>query len=154
MLQQYHQQYLEIPSPEAHPTHPIWGDPYGTERWISTNLLAMPLVHIRFETGNNEDWIDGINYVTPFNEPVDLRGIDFHMQIRNRPDEYDVSLYPSTVNKLLIVSYNCLVIHIPLWKMENIWTVAEYVGDILGSDGHFFRVVATFDLRVIHGVTR
>jgi hypothetical protein len=152
MFQQYHQQYLEHPSPESHPV--LFGDPFGMERWISTNILAIPLVHIVFETGNNEDWIDSIRYTTPHNEPVDLRGVDFHMQIRNRPNEFDVSLYPSTANELLITNYNYLIINVPLWRMEKIWTVGEYVGDILTSDGRFFRVVATFDLRVVHGVTR
>lgn len=123
----------------------------------STNVLALPLVHIIFETGNNEDWFDSIRYVTPYDDPVDLRDITFHMQIRNRPNEHDVSLFATTTNGMLIAGgerYNILIINVPLWRMQNVWTIGEYVGDILASDDRIYRVIATFNLKVIHGVTR
>jgi hypothetical protein len=126
--------------------------------WRKTNVLAIPLVHIVFEVGNNEDWLDLIRYDTPLGQPVDLHGIDFNMQVRHTADSWDVSLYASTANGMMRVGvedrFNYLFIHVPLWRMEHVWTTGDYVGDILASDDRFYRVIATFELRVIHGVTR
>lgn len=125
---------------------------------VFTNVYALPLVHIFFEIGNNEDWFDTIRYVTPLDEPVDLHGIAFNMQVRHKPPEYDVSLRASTANRMLRIGegerYNHLIINVPMWRMQNIWTTGEYVGDIVANDERVYRVIATFDLRVTHGVTR
>jgi hypothetical protein len=67
---------------------------------MPTNILALPLVQLEVETGNNEDWIDSILFLVapddPDNPPptapqLDLRGIDFEMEIRREADDNDHS---------------------------------------------------------------
>ena len=51
---------------------------------MATNLLAMPLVQLVVETGNNEDWVDSLKYVVDEEDPdvqLDIREINFFMEI-------------------------------------------------------------------------
>lgn len=123
-----------------------------------TNVLALPLTHLVIETGNNQDWWDAVRYITANDEPVDLRGIEFDMQIRRRSDDHDVVIYASADgNRWVSIgdlpNSNHLVIHVPLEKMQRM-LAGQYVGDVLAHDEHVHRVCFTLELTVIQGVTR
>ena len=126
-----------------------------------SNLLAMPLVKLGIETGNNEDWIDSIKFVVDTGEVIlpqlDLRGIIFDMEIRRNAEAHEVVLAASTVNGTLKIgeapNFGFLMINIGLTEMRNM-LADEYVGDIVGHDEFYTRVVAQFDLLIVEGITK
>src|SRR5262245_33986861 len=75
-----------------------------------SNLLAMPLVAISVETGNNEDWIDSIVFVieTEGLEPelmpqLDIRGIEFEMEVRRTVTDPEIIVAASTADGSLLI---------------------------------------------------
>lgn len=122
-----------------------------------TNILALPLAHLTIETGNNEDWVDVISYVTPDDQPVDLRGIDFEMEIRRRPEVSEVVLRATSANQWLSIGavprHNYLVIYVPESEMRGHFA-GQYVGDIRAKDARFFRRIVTIDLAIVQGITK
>jgi len=128
---------------------------------MSTNLLALPLTHVKFEVGNNEDWIDTLAYLvrsdsTPLPQ-MDLRGINFLLEVRRSAEDYEVILSASTADGSLYVgsppNVGYLIWYVPLSVMQYI-AAADYVGDVVGSDGEFERTVMTLDLTVREGISK
>ena len=124
-----------------------------------TNILAMPLVKLEIETGNNEDWVDSIKFVvdTPEKPQLDIRGIIFDMEIRRQPTDHEVVLSASTTNETLKIGeppdVGFLILNIPVTDMRTM-NEGEYVGDIVGHDEEHTRVVAQFTLKIVEGVTK
>jgi hypothetical protein len=126
-----------------------------------SNLLAMPLVGLTVETGNNEDWIDSIKFVVDTGDvdppQLDLREIEFEMEIRRAANDPEVIVAASTENGTLIVgdppNFGFLTISIPLADMQNI-VARDYVGDIIGIDDVNTRRIASIDLTIVEGVTK
>jgi hypothetical protein len=126
---------------------------------MATNILAMPLAHLTMQTGNNEDWIDALMYVSNVTglPQFDLRGIDFEMELRRHPAEHEVIIHASTVDGSLSIgaapNYGYLIFYLPLSYMRE-RIAGSYVGDVRASDDQFDRVVLTIDLTVLEGVTK
>jgi hypothetical protein len=128
-----------------------------------SNLLALPLIQLTVQTGNQEDWIDTIKYVAPTvvddpNPPqVDLRGIDFELEIRRSASDHEVVLAATTEDGSLSVGtppdYGYLVIYIKSEKMKT-RLAGEYVGDIIGRDDRYARKVIELGLTIVEGVTK
>lgn len=124
---------------------------------MQTNILALPLAHLTIETGNNEDWVDVVAYITPEDEPVDLRGIDFEMEIRRRPEANEVVLRATSENQWISIgavpNYGHLIIYVPEKEMRS-YFAGQYVGDIRAKDERFIRRIVTFDLAIVEGITK
>lgn len=124
---------------------------------MSTNILSLPLAHLTIETGNNEDWIDVIAYVTPDDQAVDLRGISFEMEIRRRPEAHEVVLRAASDNGWISIgavpNYGHLIISVPESEMRGHFA-GQYVGDIRARNGRFVRRTVTIDLTIVEGVTK
>jgi hypothetical protein len=126
-----------------------------------SNILAMPLVRLIVEASNNEDWVDCLEFLVDTGDPIlpqlDLRGIDFDMEIRRSATDSEVIVAASTANNTIQVGtppdFGFLIINIPIADMQNI-TAGEYVGDIVGHDAFYRRVIATITLTIIEGVTK
>jgi hypothetical protein len=122
-----------------------------------TNILSLPLAHMTVETGNNEDWIDVIQYITPDERPVDIRGIRFEMEIRRIPQAHEVVLRASTENRWLTIGApphtNCLMITVPEIEMRGRFA-GQYIGDIRAKDTRNIRRIITMDLIIIEGITK
>jgi hypothetical protein len=125
-------------------------------------LLAMPLIQLNIEVSSNEDWLDSILYcVPPPNDPtapqLDLRGIDFEMEVRRTPDDHEVMLSCSTAEGSIEIglppNYGYMII---FKQQEFMGTLApgDYVADIIGNDGSYQRRVAMVALTVDEGITR
>lgn len=125
-----------------------------------SNILAMPLVKLTIETGNNEDWIDSIKFVVDTGEvelpQLDIRGIVFDMEIRRDARNHEVVLTASTANNTMRVGdppdFGFLIINVPLAEMRS-QLAGTYVGDIVGHDDAYTRVVAQIELTIVEGVT-
>jgi hypothetical protein len=125
-----------------------------------SNILAMPLVELQVETGNNEDWIDSIQYVVDTGDlsppQLDIRGIIFEMEIRRSALEHEVILSASTVNGTLQVGappdVGYLIFNIPVTSMQHL-IAGSYVGDITGRDSFYTRTIATVTLTIDEGIT-
>jgi hypothetical protein len=133
---------------------------------LFTNILALPLVQASIETGTNEDWIDSIRYlvdpdddaVDPVDWPqLDLRGINFEMEIRRSPTDHEVILNASIVDGTLAIgappNFGFLLINVPLHDIKHIFA-GEYVGDIRASVGAVMRIAIQIELTIIEGVTK
>lgn len=124
---------------------------------MATNILALPLAHLEIITSNSEDWIDTIAYITPEEEPVDLRGISFEMEIRRRPEANEVILRATTENRWLNIgagsNYGHLIIYVPEKEMRGHFA-GSYVGDIRAKDEQFYRRTVTIDLTIVEGITK
>jgi hypothetical protein len=133
---------------------------------LFTNILALPLVAMVIETGTNEDWIDSIKYtvdpadgsLSPEDWPqLDLRGIDFEMEIRRSATDHEVILNASTEKGTLAIgappNYGFLLINVPLHDIKHIFA-GEYVGDIRASVGEVMRVAIQVELTISEGVTK
>lgn len=130
-----------------------------------TNLLAMPLVMMVVETGTNEDWVDSIKFVvddgsggSPDSLPqLDLRGIDFEMEIRRSAPDHEVIITASTANEKIMIGdppdFGYLLLNIPTSEMKT-QEPGPYVADIVGSDIANRRVIAQITLTIIEGITR
>lgn len=128
---------------------------------MSTNILAMPLVRLTIETGNNEDWIDSLKYVADDGSAdppqLDIRGITFMMEVRRRPEDHEVVISASSADGTISVApdpdFGVLVIDVPddIMKLKK---AGAYVGDVLATDAEFARVVVQFDLTIVEGKTK
>ena len=127
-----------------------------------TNILALPLASMQIESGTDEDWVDSIVWLVNSTDPIsgpqlDLRGIDFAMQVRRAPPEHEVIINASTVyGGLLFASppdYGYLIIEIPKSIMTEVLP-ETYVGDIVAFDAFHTRVCVQFSLNVVQGITR
>jgi len=127
-----------------------------------SNVLAIPLITMVVRTGNNEDWIDPILFLVndgldPPQAQLDLRGIDFEMEVRRAPPEHEVVISASTENGMLkigeVPDYGYLIIQIPVGEMK-VNSPGPYVADIIASDPINRRVIVKIDLTLVDGVTK
>jgi hypothetical protein len=126
-----------------------------------TNLLAIPLVKLGIEAGNNEDWVDSIKYVvnTGALDPpqLDIRGITFEMEIRREAAAHEVVLSATTADGTLSTGappdVGFLIFSLPLVQMQSL-AAGTYVGDVTGRDEQYTRVIAQISLTIIEGVTK
>jgi hypothetical protein len=131
----------------------------------ATNVLALPLVAVAITTGNNEDWVDAIEFVVDDGTgmqiddmpQLDIRGIIFEMEVRRSASDNEVVLGASTESGTLVIGappdWGFLIIQIPLVEMQNM-TAADYVADITGRDAFNQRAAVQIALTVAEGVTR
>jgi hypothetical protein len=125
----------------------------------TTNLLAMPLVSMQVNTGNNEDWVDSILYTVDVTgaPQLDLRGIAFEMEVRRQPPDNEVVIRASTDDGTLAIgdppNFGYLLISIPHDKMK-IQGVGNYVADIVGIDAQHQRTVVQMTILIFEGLTR
>jgi hypothetical protein len=131
---------------------------------MASQVLALPLANLVMQVGNNEDWVDALKYVInqPGGDPntwpqLDIRGIDFEMEIRRSPPDNEVILHATSAAGSLTVgaspNYGCLVWYMPLATMQTLQP-GSYVGDVRASDDYFERVCLTIDLTILEGITR
>lgn len=131
----------------------------------NTQILALPVAHAIIETGNNEDWVDTILFVIDngTGDPnsmaqLDLRGIDFVMEIRRQAADNEVIIQASTFENTMAIgaqpNFGFLIIYVPLDEVMQYKSPDQYVGDITAMDGSFTRRIMTIDLTIIEGVTR
>lgn len=130
---------------------------------MSTNVLAIPLAQMTVQTGTNEDWIDSILYVVG-PEPIDsgtpqldLRGINFEMEVRRTPTDHEVILSASIDEGTLAIGpapdFGYLLIMVP--EAEMITKVpGTYVADIVASADGYIRRTMLIDLTIVEGVTK
>jgi hypothetical protein len=130
-----------------------------------SNVLALPLVQVSVETGNNEDWVDSIKFVVdtgaglpPEEMPqLDLRGITFNMEIRRQAGDHEVIFAASTDNGTIKIGippdFGFLIISVPFTEMQN-HAAGDYVGDIVALDDFNRRIAVQIDLVIVEGVTK
>lgn len=126
-----------------------------------TNVLALPLAHLIIEVSNNADWIDTLVFMVsdsgPPLEQLDLRGVDFEMHLRRRPEIHEIVLDASTKARTMFVGsppdVGYLIFYVPRDTMQTLWA-GKYVGDIVARDADFERVCLTVEMTVIEGITR
>ena len=130
----------------------------------ASNILALPLVTAEIETGNNEDWIDSIKYAVEQDvgtiddwPQVDLRGIEFEMELRHVASDHEVILNANTKAGTLAIgappNVGFLLIHVPYSEMKTKFA-GQYVGDIRATTDADTRVIIQFDLEIVEGVTK
>lgn len=139
---------------------------------MMTNLLAMPRVAMTIATGSHEDWIDSIKFMVDDGSgqtdlpQLDIRGIEFEMEVRRSVPDHQVVINASTDDGSLYVGdppdYGFLIINIDLAEMK-IQQPGNYVADIVGREFAGSapnkvlmaqRVIATIELTIVQGVTR
>jgi hypothetical protein len=131
-----------------------------------SNVLALPLIAISVETGNNEDWVDSLKFVVDprdgTSDPegwdqLDLRGIIFDMEIRRAATDHEVLFAASTNNGTIKIGtppdFGFLIIQVPHAEMQN-QKAGDYVGDIVGRDDLWRRVAIRISLAIVEGVTK
>jgi hypothetical protein len=122
-----------------------------------TAILTLPLVELLVTTGNNEDWIDSIQYLQNDEiTPVDISGIFFAMEMRRVAADVDVVITASTDDGRLSaggVGNSFLLINVPLSLMDDV-APGDYVADIVGKADGYSRVVARLEINLFQGVTR
>jgi len=127
-----------------------------------TNLLAVPLVKLTVETGNNEDWVDSVKFVVGVGDPdtlpqLDLRGITFEMEIRYLSQGHEVVLDGTTADGTLQIGtppdFGFFIFNIPLAEMQLL-RAGTYIGDVVGRDASHTRVCMQIDLTIVEGVTK
>lgn len=130
-----------------------------------TNILAMPLIQIDVETGNNEDWVDVLQWTVdngsgaPATFPdLDIRGIEFSMEVRRSAADAEVILAASTLEGTMAVgappNIGFLIWYVPLEEVMQYKEPGNYVGDIVAMDGNFTRTVVQLNLTIFEGITR
>jgi len=128
-----------------------------------SNLLALPLILLEVQTGNNEDWIDTVKYVAPVDgndlDPaqVDLRDIYFEMEIRRALGNHEVVLSANSDDGSLSVGvppdYGYFVFYILADYMKH-QVPGDYIGDVVGRDDKFSRKIMQLQLTIVEGVTK
>lgn len=122
-----------------------------------TNILKLPLLQIAFETGTNEDWLDGLAFFeADGTTAVAITGVTFRMQLRAKAEDRTAYLEASTANgKLLIggASANVLSLNVPAAQMGSL-APGDYAFDLVAvADAHSRRVAAG-SVTIVKGVTR
>lgn len=130
---------------------------------VTTNLLALPLLTLSIETGNSEDWIESVKYIvdtgdTDENKPqVDLRGIDFEMEVRRSSKGHEVVINASSEDGSIAIGeppdFGYLIINVGFNEMRQL-QAGQYVGDIRGKDDKYTRIVIQIELTIFDGITR
>ena len=135
---------------------------------MATNILAMPLVQVSVITGTTEDWVDSIKYVVAPEgasadddmstwPQLDLRGIDFEMELRRNVDDHEVILNANTKDGTLAIgappNFGFLLIHVPYVVMKTKFA-DQYVGDIRASTDDEMRIVIPLAVEIFEGVTK
>jgi len=130
-----------------------------------SNLLAMPMVILGVETGNNEDWIDSILFViddgsnNPESMPqLDLTGITFEMEVRRFAGDPEVIVAASTGSGSLLIgaapNFGFLLFNVLEPDMKRV-RAGNYVADVIGRDGvNIRRVIRVDPLVIVDGITR
>jgi hypothetical protein len=115
----------------------------------------MPPVDMSMTVGNNEDWIDGLEYqdLQSPPQPIDLTGIEFEMELRSAAQAATVVLLAATDNNLIRVAGNTWQLLVPAPTMLLI-PPATYVFDMLGFGDGYTRMLASGTVTVVLGVTR
>jgi hypothetical protein len=120
-------------------------------------ILSLPLVELTVTTGNNEDWIESIQYLqADLITPVDLAGVFFAMELRRVASDTDVVATASTDDGRLFVGgtgNSFLSIQIPVSAMDGI-APGDYVADVVAKADGYTRVIARIELTLFQGVTR
>jgi hypothetical protein len=131
----------------------------------TTNILALPVVQAVIDTGNNEDWIDTILFLVDngSGDPttmsqLDLRGMDFQMEIRRAVGDNEVIIEASTMAGTMAIgappNFGFLIIYVSLDEVMQYKEAGSYIGDIVAFDGAFQRRCVLIDLNIVEGVTR
>ena len=131
---------------------------------MATNILALPLVQILVSTGNNEDWIDSLKYAVEQSvgtiddwPQVDLRGIDFEMEIRRLAESHEVIVNANSKDGTLAIgappNFGFLLIHVPYSEMKE-KSSGSYVGDIRATADGNERIIVQIELDIFEGVTK
>jgi hypothetical protein len=129
-----------------------------------SNILALPHALVAIETGNNEDWIEAFKFIVedPLTEQntwpqLDLRGLEFEMEVRHKPEDHEVILTASTTDLKLTVgafpNYGFLLLNIPVEEMKT-RVAGSYVADVVARDEHYVRKCMTITIKLVEGVTR
>lgn len=121
-----------------------------------TNILFLPIVVLAIETQTNADWLDGLEYwddIPPVGNPIDLKGIQFEMEMRSSPPVATVVLRASTSNGLIRVYANTWQLLVPAPTMSLI-PPGDYVFDLLGRADGYTRNLVQAQVAVNLGVTR
>jgi len=126
-----------------------------------TNILALPLATTEFVTGTNEDWIDSLVFLIDTDDitgpQLDLRGMDFELELRRLPPDHTVVAHASTKDGTLVIGsppdFGYLTINMPVEIMSTL-KPDDYVGDIVAIDNEFKRRTILFDLTLDWGITR
>lgn len=128
---------------------------------MATNILALPLAALAIVTGNNEDWIDSVKFVVGDAEgpQLDLRGIEFEMELRRQAIDHEVILNASTEEDPQTIyigappNVGYLLIHITRDEMKT-RMAGEYVGDVVAKADGFVRRCLEINLTIVEGVTK
>jgi hypothetical protein len=122
-----------------------------------SNILILPLAQFTVTTGNNENWLDSLQFVqADLVTPVDLTGIEFMMEMRQLAADVDIFVRGSTADgKITVggVGDSFLLINIPQAEMKEV-PANDYVADITASADGYVRVIAQLTVTVFQGVTR
>jgi hypothetical protein len=130
---------------------------------VTTNLLALPLLALVIETGNSEDWIESIKYVVDTGAApevlpqVDLRGIEFEMEVRRTSQSHEVVITASSTDGSIAIGeppdFGYLIINVGFDEMKPL-QAGKYIADIRGKDGRYTRICIQIDLAIFDGITR
>jgi hypothetical protein len=129
-----------------------------------TNILALPLVQTVIATGNNEDWVDCLQFLVDNKSgnqasfpQLDLRGIDFEMAIRRGPGDAEVIIEASTADGTMAVgappNIGFLIWYVSYADVMQYKEAGDYVGDIIALDGNFIRTCVQINpLTIFQGI--
>jgi hypothetical protein len=134
---------------------------------MATNILALPLAQMTMLTGTNEDMVESVLFEvggtgsTAQNIPadqLDLRGIDFTMNVRHNAGDHEVILTLSTDNRGLVIgafpNIGFLLFYAPVEQMQYL-APGNFVADVVANDGEYERRTLIIDpLTIVQGVTR
>lgn len=125
-----------------------------------TNILAIPLITLTVQVRNNEDWIDSLKYVVSdaVDAPqLDLRGIDFELEVRRSAEDHEVILNATIKDGTLAIGlppdFGFLMITIPYSIMKT-KEPGVYVADIRAKADGFVRICAYMNLTILEGITK
>lgn len=129
-----------------------------------STILALPLAFVTIETSNNQDWIESFKYLVDDGTDnldgmpqLDLRGIQFEMEVRRSTDDNEVLIHATTENHQLTIgafpNYGFLLFDVPVGEMLNILP-DQYVADVVAKDGSFVRKIMDITLTIDDGVTK
>lgn len=131
----------------------------------TTNVLAIPLATMTVDTGRNEDWVESIVYrvgdstIVDINTlpQLDLRGIEFEMEVRRRPEDHEVILTVSTALQNMFIgafpNIGFLIWNVSAEDMQK-RQAGSYVADVIARAGNHVRKIIQMDLTIVEGITR
>lgn len=129
-----------------------------------SNILSIPLTRMTVQTGTNEDWVESIKYVVgaassnvDLLPQLDLRGIEFEMEVRHKATDHEVVLTANGANRRLGIgpfpNYGFLLLQVSVDDMKQ-QIAGDYVADVVASDGTYTRKVIEMGLTFVEGITR